>query len=277
MRLFPLWRQPSGGTAQLLPVMAVLGGVVAVLLALVCANMAGLLLARASGRQRELAVRVLARRQPLAGRAPARRRNDAARGWPAACSPALVTVWSGNLLCAFIPPLPIPIAIDAGLNLRVLALLVGGEPRGRAAARPAARPAGVARATSSAPLKDGAAWAAAARRGRLRQGLIVGQVATGARAARERRAVPAHARRGRRARSRLHGARQGLVGVVDIGGGRLRPGARPRHVSRLVAALREPARRGGGRGRPASAADLARQQRPHASRSTATRRAPAKR
>ena len=29
MRLFPLWRQPSGGTAQLLPVMAVLGGVVA--------------------------------------------------------------------------------------------------------------------------------------------------------------------------------------------------------------------------------------------------------
>ncbi len=29
-------------------------------------------------------------------------------------------VASGNLLLAFIPPLPIPIAIDAGLSLRVL-------------------------------------------------------------------------------------------------------------------------------------------------------------
>ena len=220
MRLFPLWRQPSGGTAQLLPVMAVLGGVVAVLLALVCANMAGLLLARASGRRRELAVRVSlgASRWQVVRLLVA---ETTVLAVTAGAFAAVVTVWSGNLLFAFIPPLPIPIAIDAGLNLRVLlfssavslaaGLLLGLLPGLQAS-----------RADLVAPLKDGAAMGGSARRGRLRQGLIVAQVAL---------ALVMLVSAGLFLRTLVvadgvdlgFAARQGLVGVIDVGTAALEP------------------------------------------------------
>lgn len=175
LRVFPLWRQPSGGTAQLMPVMAVLGGVVAVLLALVCANMAGLLLARATGRRRELAVRVSlgAERRQIMGLLMA---ETAVLACLAGVVAATLTVWSRPLLLAFIPPVPIPIAIDSGLNLRVFVfssalslvagLLVGLLPGWQAS-----------RGDLVGPLKDGAATGGTTRGGRLRRGLIVAQVA----------------------------------------------------------------------------------------------------
>lgn len=175
LRVFPLWRQPSGGTAMLLPVMAVLGGVVSVLLALVCANMAGLLLARATGRRRELAVRVSlgAERRQIVGLLMA---ETAVLAGVAGVVAAALTVWSRPLLLAFVPPVPIPIAIDAGLNLRVFAfasavslvagLLVGLLPGWQASS-----------GDLVGPLKDGAATGGTARGGRLRRGLIVAQVA----------------------------------------------------------------------------------------------------
>jgi hypothetical protein len=85
--------------------------------------------------------------------------------------------WSGALLFAFIPPMPIPIAIDAGLNLRVLVfstvvslgagLLLGVFPGLQAS-----------RVDLVTPLKEGAGGSVASwRRGRVRQSLIVVQVA----------------------------------------------------------------------------------------------------
>lgn len=215
MRLFPLWRQPSGGTAQLLPVMAVLGGVVAVLLALVCANMAGLLLARASGRQRELAVRVSlgASRWQVVRLLVV---ETTVLAFAAGLLAALVTVWSGNLLFAFIPPLPIPITIDAGLSWRVLAFssavsLLAGLGLGLLPGLQATR------SDLVAPLKDGASMGGSARRGRLRQGLIVAQVAL---------ALVLLVSAGLFLRTMVaadqvdigFSARQGLVGVVDVSG-----------------------------------------------------------
>lgn len=236
MRLFPLWRQPSGGTAQLLPVMAVLGGVVAVLLALVCANMAGLLLARASGRRRELAVRVSlgASRWQVVRLLVA---ETTLLAVTAGALAAVVTAWSGSLLYAFIPPLPIPIAIDAGLNVRVLlfssavslaaGLLLGLLPGLQAS-----------RADLVAPLKDGAAMGGSARRGRVRQALIVAQVAM---------ALVMLVSAGLFLRTLVvadrvdlgFATRQGLVGVIDMGATALEP-ARGLDAYRAVAdALRQ--------------------------------------
>lgn len=214
LMLFPLWKQPSGGTGMMLPVMAVLGGLVAVLLALVCANMAGLLLARASGRRRELAVRVSlgASRWQVVRLLVA---ETTVLAVAAGALAALVTVWSGSLLFAFIPPLPIPVVIDAGVNARVLVfssaislaagLLLGLVPGLQASS-----------GDLVAPLKDGAATGGTARRGRLRQGLIVAQVAM---------ALVLLVSAGLFVRTLAaarrvdvgFAARHGLVGMVDVG------------------------------------------------------------
>jgi len=176
LRLYELWRQPSGGTGMLLPVMAVLGGLVATLLTLVCANMASLLLARATGRQRELAVR----RSLGASRWQVVRllmSETVVLALAAGVLASGVARWSGDLLLAFVPPMPIPIAIDAGLNERVLlfstlvslaaGLLVGVFPSLQAS-----------NVDLVAPLKEGTGGGGAAwQRGRVRQGLIVVQVA----------------------------------------------------------------------------------------------------
>ena len=237
LRLFPLWRQPTGGTAQMLPVMAVLGGVVAVLLALVCANLAGLLLARASGRQREFAVRVSlgASRWQVARLLVA---ETTVLAVVAGGLAALVTVWSGNLLLAFIPPLPIPIAIDAGLSLRVLLFssavsLMAGLALGLLPGLQATR------SDLVGPLKDGANMGGSAVRGRLRQGLIVAQVAL---------ALVLLVSAGLFLRTLVaaehldvgFSARQGLVGVIDLtgaGGDEARSLATYRAITEALGAL----------------------------------------
>jgi predicted permease len=214
LRLFPLWRYPTGGTGMLLPVMAVLGGLVAVLLALVCANLAGLLLARASGRRRELAVRVSlgASRWQVVRLLLA---ETTVLAVAAGALAALVTTWSGTLLFAFIPPLPIPVVIDAGLNARVLVFstvvsLVAGLGLGLGLGLQASRGDVVS------PLKDGAASGGTARRGRVRQGLIVAQVAMAVvllvSAALFVRTLTAA-----RALDVGFSAETGIVGMVDVG------------------------------------------------------------
>ncbi len=215
LRLFELWRQPSGGTAMMLPVMAVLGGFVATLLALVCANMASLLLARASGRQRELAVR----RSLGASRGQVVRLLLVER-LVLAIGAGIVAGWiarfSGDLLFAFIPPLPIPIAIDAGLSSSVLLFatlvsLVTGIALGLFPALQASR------VDLVSPLKEGGSGGGTGlwRRGRMRQGLIVAQVALAlillVSAGLFIRTLDAA-----RAVDPGFGARNGLVGAIDV-------------------------------------------------------------
>jgi predicted permease len=177
LRLYELWRQPSGGAGMLLPVLTVLGGLVAILLALVCANMASLLLARANGRQRELAVR----RSLGASQGQVVRLlmvESLALATAAGALAAVMARWSGALLDAFIPPLPIPISVDAGLNGTVLLFativsLVAGIGLGVLPGVQASR------VDLASPLKEGGLTGGTSlwRRGRVRQGLIVAQVA----------------------------------------------------------------------------------------------------
>jgi predicted permease len=175
LRAFAMWRAPTGGQTVLLPAFAVLSGLVGLLLFLVCANLAGLLLARASERTRELALR------HALGAARSRLiRQLVVESVVLALLGGLVGVvaarWSGALLMAFLPPLAIPIAIDAGVSTRVAAVTFGlsvaaGILLGILPAWQASR------VSVRASLQDGSGASVAWRRGRLRQGLVVAQVA----------------------------------------------------------------------------------------------------
>jgi predicted permease len=213
MRLFPLWRAPTGGQRMLLPAISVLGGIVGVLLLLVCANLAGLLLARGAGRRREIAVR----RALGAGRGQLVRQL-LVESLVLAVLGGLLGTWlaaaSGAILEAFIPPLPIPLSIDAGLNLQVLlfsaAVSVGaGLVFGLLPATQASR------GDLTGSLRDGAGTADRWRRARLRQGLVVVQVAL---------ALVLLVSAGLFMRSMRHAygldpgfsARQGVIGALDL-------------------------------------------------------------
>ena len=175
LRAFEMWRAPNGGQSMLMPAFAVLSGIVGLLLFLVCANMAGLLLARAAGRTRELALR-----HALGANRFRLIRQLLVESVVLAMLGGLVGIvaarWSGALLMAFLPPLAIPIHIDAGLSARVATFtfglsLLAGVVLGLLPAWQASR------VSVRASLQDGSGASVAWRRGRLRQGLVVAQVA----------------------------------------------------------------------------------------------------
>jgi macrolide transport system ATP-binding/permease protein len=170
----PLWQ--DGAAGMLLPVMATLMAVVGIVLLIACANLAGLLLARAAGRQREVAVRLAVG----ASRGRLVRQfllESALLAMAGGIAGVALASWTSGLLMALMPPTPYPIAFETGVNLRVAVFatamtLVSALAFGLLPALRASRP------DVSTVLKDAAAAAGGgAARVRLRNGLVVAQVA----------------------------------------------------------------------------------------------------
>jgi macrolide transport system ATP-binding/permease protein len=117
---FPLDNSPDGGIAVLRPVLLILMVVAAVVLLITCANLAGLLLARASMRQREIAIRLSmgAGRWRIVQQLLIEGAVLAALGSIA----ALVALrWTSGLLSGFAPPSELPIYLNVTVDARVLA------------------------------------------------------------------------------------------------------------------------------------------------------------
>jgi hypothetical protein len=167
----PLWR--AGASNLLRPVLGTLMAVVAVVLLIACANVAGLLLTRAAGRRREIAVRLAVGasrwavvRQLLVENLLVSR---------AGCAAGLIVArWASGALDAFMPPTPFPIAFGGALDaqsvafalaLTVLSALFSGVV-------PALR---ASRSDVGVALKD-ASPTGTGPSGRLRQFLVVAQV-----------------------------------------------------------------------------------------------------
>jgi predicted permease len=174
IKVNPLWR--DGVAGMLMPVMGTLMAVVGVVLLIACANLAGLLLARAAGRTREVAIRMAvgASRGRLIRQFLLESLLLAAGGGMAG---VVLSYWTAGGIDALMPPMAYPVALTGRVSAAVLAfavsltfvtvLVFGLLPAVRAS-----------RPDLSASIKDDAPGAiGGAGRGRLRQSLVVAQVA----------------------------------------------------------------------------------------------------
>jgi predicted permease len=213
LRAFAVWRAPTGGQAILFPALVVLAGLVGLLLLLVCTNMAGLLLARAAGRAREMAVRhaLGANRSHLVRQLLVESVLLSVLGGALGL---FVAAWSGDLLLSFIPPLSIPIAVDSGVSWRVAVFtaIVSGLAGLALGILPAWQ---ASRTSVRDALQEGSGASAAWRRGRMRQALVVAQVAVAL-------VLLVSAALFVRSMNRAHqldpgfSARQGVIGALDL-------------------------------------------------------------
>jgi predicted permease len=148
VRLHTFWNSPTGATAVLGPVLKVLFAVVAVVLLIACANVANLLLAKATSRRREVAVRLAlgASRGRLVRQMLTESLVLAGLG---AIAGGVMSLWSAGLLAAFAPPTDLPIILTPAMDLRafgfalalgVVTALVFGVMPALQATRPAVSP-----------------------------------------------------------------------------------------------------------------------------------------
>jgi predicted permease len=164
----------TGPSEWLRPVFTALLGITGVILLIACANVANLLLARAQGRQREIAIRLAIG----AGRARLVRQlltESLTLAGLAGIVGILIAVWARGLMMSFIPRSTVPIAFEFRLSAGVIAFalavtLVTAVAFGLVPALQASRPNLV---TS---LKD-QIGGGPGHRGRLQSALVVAQVA----------------------------------------------------------------------------------------------------
>ena len=173
--VFPLSNSPDGGIAVLRPVLLILTAVAAVVLLITCANLAGLLLARASSRQREIAIRL----SMGAGRLRIVQQlliEGAVLGTLGAIAALIALRWTSGLLTGFAPPSELPIHLDVRIDGTVVwftaAVTLGTVLLFALAPAAQAAPADVA-----TTLRDSGSAGRAFGRHRLRRALVAAQVA----------------------------------------------------------------------------------------------------
>ncbi len=168
-RVFPTIRGP---VTQFL---ALLMGVACLVLAICCANLANLLLARGTARRREVAVRLA-----LGGSRTRLVRQLLTEGLLLAAVGAVAGVvlatWATGALASFEPPLPVPVALEFPLDLRILlfAVVVTAVTVILSALAPALR---ATRLEAASALRGDMGATGVGRRIGLRDGLVVAQVA----------------------------------------------------------------------------------------------------
>jgi macrolide transport system ATP-binding/permease protein len=173
LRVKPLSDEGVGGILG--PVLAIVMGLVALVLLIACANVSGLLLARAVSRRHEVAIRTAlgASRFRLVRQMFVESFVLAILGGLAGIA---IATWTAGGLDALLPPLPYPVLIGAGLNARVLLfsaaiVIVATMLFGLAPALQGSR------AQLQSTLRASRSGTATQGRARLRRALVVSQVA----------------------------------------------------------------------------------------------------
>jgi predicted permease len=124
MAVNPLWKAHYGAQSILLSGLTFLAVVALLVLFIACANIANLLLARATGRQREIAIRSAAG----ASRSRLLRQflvENLLLSLAGGLGGILISLWSARLLTSFLPGGYLPFGLDVGVNGEVLAFTFG--------------------------------------------------------------------------------------------------------------------------------------------------------
>ncbi len=164
-----------GATALLRKPLSILMGVCLLLLAIVCANVTNLMLARAVGRQREVGIRLAigARRTRIARQLFTETLLVAAAG---ACGGLILVLWLGDALVALMPRQDIPLDFGGSLSLPTLAFTLAVTVMATllSGTAPALL---LCRADLNETLKEGGRGGSGSRTHRLRGVLVLGEIA----------------------------------------------------------------------------------------------------
>jgi predicted permease len=121
--VFPIWKAHYGLQSIFLPVLVFLSGVVLLVLLIACANVANLLLARATVREKEIAIRAAlgASRSRLVRQMLAESLLLALGGGVLG---ALMAAWTSGGLTLLMPPTHLPVGVATSMDWRVLSFTV---------------------------------------------------------------------------------------------------------------------------------------------------------